>query len=81
MRAWLETVEDKSLPLLVADAETQWRRITRISSKFYRGIAGIQPWARNLGITKVPSRVCRMARRLALAVTGAGRAAPRPGAA
>jgi len=37
-RAWLEALEDKVIPSLVADAEGEVAAALKVSLKFYRGI-------------------------------------------
>jgi hypothetical protein len=80
MRAWLEAVEDKSLPSLVADAGGEVAADFKVSIEFYRGMSGMERWALGLGVTKVPKETCRTAAGLssrAFGLDGCGGQEPR----
>jgi len=53
-RAWLETLEDTSLPSLVADAEGEVAAAFKVSLKFYRGMGRVERKGGGAGVTKVP---------------------------
>lgn len=56
MRAWLDALEDKSLPSLVADAEGEVAAAFTVSIEVYRASGSSRRKGGAFAITKVPAK-------------------------